>query len=394
MNYFVGIDNSSTSHFVTIIDEFGKFVKSIIIENTFRGFTQLHEILAEWKDVKIGFEIPHGPIVDFLNSKKYDLYNLNPLKVKRFKEALCVSGDKSDKIDAKALAEYLLRNHKQIKSLIFSSDDVETLNIFRISHSRLTREKARYKNKLTFLVRQYFPLLDGLFSRLTPPIMLKMLIKYKNWGNLKQASDDEIKIFLKANHYRATKHIDKIINKIRGYEQIISSPVEYALGFEAIAIANILLSIESELKMIEAQMNSIVDNHSMGIVFTSLPGAGQILSAKLLALFGDNKLRFHRPDEVRSLFGTAPKNYQSGSYHKVLMRKACNKPARAILYQFAFSSMRFAPWAKDYYKKQREKNKTHSVAVRALSNVWLKIIFSMWKNNAQYQPDKIISKAA
>jgi hypothetical protein len=51
---------------------------------------------------------------------------------------------------------------------------------------------------------------------------------------------------------------------------------------------------------------------------------------------------------------------------------------------FAFSSLQFSKWARDYYDKQRKLGKRHSVAIRALSNKWLKIIFSMWKNEQIY----------
>jgi hypothetical protein len=129
----------------------------------------------------------------------------------------------------------------------------------------------------------------------------------------------------------------------------------------------------------------------MGLVFKSLPGAGNVLACKLLALFGDNKDRFNDYNGVQCLFGTAPQNYQSGMYHKVIMRKACNKSARAILYKFAFSSLQFSDWARCYYDNQRAKGKTHSVAVRALSNKWIKIIYKLWKDEILYCEDKKIA---
>lgn len=76
------------------------------------------------------------------------------------------------------------------------------------------------------------------------------------------------------------------------------------------------------------------------------------------------------------------------------MRKACNKSARAILYQFAFTSLRYSTWARKYYDQQKEKGKTHSVAVRALSNKWVKIIFKLWKDEIFYDETKKITPAA
>ena len=89
-----------------------------------------------------------------------------------------------------------------------------------------------------------------------------------------------------------------------------------------------------------------------------------------------------------------PKNYQSGMYHKVIMRKACNESARAVLYKFAFSTLQFSKWAREYYDKQREKGKTHSVVVRALSNKWIKVIYKIWRDEIFYEESKKIFAAA
>jgi transposase len=81
-------------------------------------------------------------------------------------------------------------------------------------------------------------------------------------------------------------------------------------------------------------------------------------------------------------------------YHKVIMRKACNKTARAVLYKFAFSSLQFSKWSREYYDRQKQRGKTHSVAVRALSNKWIKVIFKIWKDEIFYEEDKKLAPAA
>ena len=94
------------------------------------------------------------------------------------------------------------------------------------------------------------------------------------------------------------------------------------------------------------------------------------------------------------MFGTAPKNYQSGMYHKVIMRKAFSISARAVLYKFAFSTLQFSKWSREYYDRQKAKGKTHSVTVRALSNKWIKIIFKIWKDEIIYEELKNFTAAA
>ena len=90
-------------------------------------------------------------------------------------------------------------------------------------------------------------------------------------------------------------------------------------------IARRLLALKESLEDVESEMTQLLAAHSLSKVFLSLPGAGKVTAAKLIALIGDNKQRFGSANNMGCLFGTAPRNYQSGSYHKVSMRRACKK---------------------------------------------------------------------
>ena len=43
------------------------------------------------------------------------------------------------------------------------------------------------------------------------------------------------------------------------------------------------------------------------------------------------------------------------------------------------------PWAEAYYQRKRQEGKTHSMAVRALGNVWVRIIYALWSKHEHYQ---------
>jgi hypothetical protein len=77
--------------------------------------------------------------------------------------------------------------------------------------------------------------------------------------------------------------------------------------------------------------------------------------------------------------------YESGNYSKVHKRYACIKPLRNALHQFAWESTRQEAWALDYYRRKRKEGKSHSMAIRALANVWVRIIYAMWLKHASYE---------
>ena len=91
------------------------------------------------------------------------------------------------------------------------------------------------------------------------------------------------------------------------------------------------------------------------------------------------------PPVSRALAGTAPVPFESGNYAKAHKRFACLKPLRNALHQFAWQSTRQEAWALAYYQRKRAEGKTHSMAVRALANVWVRIIYAMWVSKTCYQ---------
>lgn len=390
LNTFVGIDNSHSSHSVVILDENGKLVKRFSISNDMEGFNQLHDHLTEFKNVRIGFEISHGPLIDYLRNKNYCIYSINPLKIKRFKETHTVSGNKNDDIDALAIGMYLKANYERLSTMIFNSPEIEELKYYCTIHEQLTVEHTRLTNQLADTLKLYFPLCAHLFSSFSVPILSHFIIKYPTWNDLKNTTDEDLKKFLFKLHYPG-KDIKKLLEKIKKHDQTISPDVEKAYSFKARVLACNLLTLKKGLKDIEEKMIEITENHRLGNVFLSLPGSGSKLAPKMLASFGDNKTRFSGYNNAQCFFGTAPKNYQSGKIHKVIMRKACNKQTRHTFYQFAFTSLTFSEWARAYYDDQKKKGKSHSMACRALSNKWVKIIYFLWLREELYSENKRLS---
>ena len=103
------------------------------------------------------------------------------------------------------------------------------------------------------------------------------------------------------------------------------------------------------------------------------------------AEWGEDRRRYADATSLQALAGTAPVPFESGNYAKAHKRFACLKPLRNALHQFAWQSTLQEGWARDYYQRKRAEGKTHSMAVRALANVWVRIIYRMWVSKTCYQ---------
>ena len=73
------------------------------------GMGQFHEMVSEWVDdpsqVVVGVETDRGLWIEALVAAGYRVYAINPRSVARYRERHSVSGAKSDRRDAKLLAD-------------------------------------------------------------------------------------------------------------------------------------------------------------------------------------------------------------------------------------------------------------------------------------------------
>ena len=110
--WFVGIDWASQEHVVSLCDGQGKKIG----ERKFaHGGTGLGEMIAwllkmsggEPGEIHVAIETPHGPIVEALLERGFNMYSINPKQLDRFRDRFTVAGAKDDSLDAYVLADSL-----------------------------------------------------------------------------------------------------------------------------------------------------------------------------------------------------------------------------------------------------------------------------------------------
>jgi hypothetical protein len=67
------------------------------------------------------------------------------------------------------------------------------------------------------------------------------------------------------------------------------------------------------------------------------------------------------------------------------------KTFRNSRYQFAWQSTFQEAWAKSSYQRKRREGKSHSMAVRALANVWVRIIHALWRTRRLYVAETLLT---
>jgi hypothetical protein len=202
------------------------------------------------------------------------------------------------------------------------------------------------------------------------------------------ASTEEIALVLKkAKHPQAEQAAATIVQRLQQPHLMADAITTRTKARLMHVLIKQLLPLLEEIAAYDKEIERLFLMHADSEFFQALPRAGLRLAPRLLAEMGDDRSRYESAGSLQALAGTSPVLFQSGTYQKAHRRLGCIKPWRNALHQFAWQSTLQEAWARQYYQRKRAEGKSHSVAVRALANVWARILYAIWKKKELYQTE-------
>lgn len=384
--YFVGIDWADLHHDVAVLDEKGQELKYFTIPHKREGLEQLKQKLLSLDTDPENFaclvETKNGLLVQFLLEAGFPVYPLNPKVVDYRRKP---SGAKSDPIDARLLANIGRADLSQLKRLKPDTELISELKMLTRDQDGLIQEATRLTNKLIACLKEYYPAALDFFSKPTLPVALEFFKLYPTPDLIREATVPDIAAFLKAHkHPRPNQTAVSIWQKAHEPQLQASAPIVRAKCRLLLALVSQLEVVKEQIAAYDEEITRLFQLHSDSRIFASLPGAAGRLAPRLLAEWGDDRERYENAAVVQALAGTSPVLFQSGKYRFARQRKSCVKPFRRAMHLFAFQSIKQVCWAREYYDAKRSQGKTHHESLRALANIWVRIIFAMWRSRTCY----------
>lgn len=385
---YCGIDWANDHHDALSLDEQGRQLGAIRVRHTPEGLSQLDAYLAriaapDGKDqVACIIETTHGLLITHLLEQGWPVYPVNPRTVDRHRAP---SGAKTDTIDAYLLAKTGRADFQDLRRLTPDSELIEELKTLTRDQDSLVQMQSRLVNQLTACLKAYYPVALDLFGKLQQPSTLAFLRTYPTVQAARAASVEDLTSLLKRSRYPgARKKAEELVQQLHQPCLLASEVITRAKSRLMLALLAQLEPLHAQIEAYDKEIERLFLSHADSAIFLSLPGAGARLAPRLLAEMGDDRSRYASASSLQALAGTSPVLYQSGTYQKAHRRLGCIKPWRNALFQFADRSRRWETWAAEYYQRKRAEGKSHTVAVRALANIWARILFAMWKNREIY----------
>jgi transposase len=384
--WFAGIDWADRHHDIVVIDAGGRKVAQLRVEHSPDGLKKLVSFLraiAPLDQIACILETKHGLLITALLEAGLALYPVNPKTIDRKRAA---SGAKTDLIDAYLLAKHGRAEWTDLRRLDPDSPKIAELKALTRDQDALIQMQTRLVNQLTACLKAYYPAALQLFTKLQQHSALVFLQRYPTPQAAQAASREQVaQVLREAGHPTAEKVAPKIYETLHQPHLSADDVTTRTKARLMQALVAQLLPLLKQIAAYDKEITALFLTHADSQIFVSLPGAGKRLAPRLLAEWGDDRQRYADPSSIQALAGTSPVPFESGNYAKVHQRLACLKPLRNALQQFAWLSTQQESWAKDYYDRKRREGKSHSMAVRALANIWVRIIFAIWHKREAYQ---------
>jgi len=383
-----GIDWARDDHAVCIVDGRGRQLAHTMVEHSAAGLRELVGFLARHGVGEVAIERPDGPVIDTLLSHDLTVVVISPNQVKNLRGRYGSAGNKDDRFDAFVLADTLRTDRPRLRRL--EPDTPATIALRRACRARkdLVNHRVAVANQLRAHLRNVFPGAVGLFADIDSPISLAFLARFTTQDHADWLSPKRLADWLAKAGYSGRTSPEQLHARLVGAPRGITGDDATTQAHITAALLAVLTTLVEQIKTLSTQISHQLDTHADQHIFTSLPKAGRVRAARLLAEIGDCRAKFPTPQSLACLAGAAPSTRQSGKLRTVTFRWSCDKQLRDAVTDFAGDSRHANPWAADLYNRARDRGHDHPHAVRILARAWLYVIWHCWHHGVAYDPTR------
>jgi transposase len=383
-----GIDWAREDHAVAIVDTAGRPVERFTVEHTDAGLTGLICRLTRRGVAEVAIERPDGPVVDTLLNAGLTVVVISPNQLKNLRSRYGSAGNKDDRFDAFVLADTLRTDRARLRPLVPDSQATTTLRHTCRARKDLVTHRVAVANQLRAHLARVLPGVVGLFAEVDSPISLAFLARFDTQDRVDWLSPKRLAAWLASVGYSGRTNPAVLHARLTTAPRGLTGADGSTAAHITHAYLAVLTGLLDQIKALTAQIDEQLTLHTDAHIFTSLPRAGRIRAARLLAEIGDCRARFPTPEALTCLAGVAPSTRQSGKIRAVAFRWGADKQLRDAVCDFAGDSRHANPWANHLYQQARARGHDHPHAVRILARAWLHIIWQCWQTNTAYDPTR------
>ena len=386
----VGVDVGQKSHQVGIAGPDGTILEEFTIPHSQEGFQEFfRRIERRCQEVALPVAVAmegyngHGrPLDRLIQEKGYTLYNVNNLKLARFRE-IFPGPAKTDFLDVRKILElFHLKDHLPLAKDVLQ--EVPRIPPVNEKLKRLTRRRRQLVNQKVRVISRMQADLQAIC-----PELLSITGSADNLWFLRFLSSREDLRKLGRMHKSSLLAIPGIGNK---YATVIqewqkgskfSQEVEY-VGPMIVSDAKRILELLKEIAALDKAIEELSQESELARRIDSIPGFGKTSAAELAGEIGTFD-RFTSEASLALYLGMCPLDRQSGQFHGTKSPRQVNRRAKVAMMTAVARHIERVPESRAYYEKKRAEGKKHNQAVRALGRHLVRVMWSMLSQERDYE---------
>lgn len=406
--WFGGIDWASQTHQACLIDAVGKIIGERAFAHGGAGLAELCTWLetmtgAEPAAIAVAIEVPHGPIVEALLERGFQVYAVNPKQLDRFRDRFTVAGAKDDRRDAHVLADSLRTDRHCFRCL--AAEDAAVIELRE--WSRMTEDLQQERNRLANRVREqlwrYYPQALEISDDLAADWFLELWAAAPTPAKAARIRQSTIERILKAHRIRRVAAAE-VLAILRQPALTVAPGTADAACAHIGTVAERLRLVNRQIREAHRRLDGLCAKLAEDppgqkpeqrdvTILRSLPGVGRIVLATLLAeAFEPVRRRDYHA--LRTLSGVAPVTKRSGKRCIVIMRQACHMRLRTAVYHWARVAIQHDELSRRRYASLRQRGHSHGRALRSVADRLLAVACAMLTRQALFDPEYASNRAA
>ena len=396
---WVGIDLGSQAHQVCVLDAQRKLVIERVVEHSGAALASLaDELLAlacgTAEAIRVTTETPQSAVVETLLERGMEVFTINPKQLDRFRDRHSVAGAKDDRRDAFVLAQSLCTDGHLFKQVKLGSHELVELRALNRIRAELIEETNILCNRIDNELLRFFPEFRSLGSVQSDPWLTELLEIASSPARAQRLRLPQLRILLKKNRIR--KHTAEQVHAVlRGTSVHVAPGVAEAASRHIQMLVPRLRLVREQERQCHRDIERLLETLSEAepdserqrdaAIVQSLPGAGTIVSATLLAEAWQLLAERDYP-RLRSLSGVAPVTKRSGKTTHISMRRACNNRLRDGVYHWTLSCLRRDERSKAHYAQLRARGHNHGRAIRGVADRLLNLLIALLRRGEPFDP--------
>jgi transposase len=402
----VGVDWAESFHDVALGRPGEGVIEQFRVEHGPAGVARLVARCLELEpgpaEVRVVLETRHGLLVEALVDAGFTVLPVNPDLVARRRGP---AKKKDDAEDARICCLLALDTYLELRKLIPHGETGAELRAIARDDERAARDERRIGNRLRADLLAVFPAaIDIAAGDLASAVFLQLLERWPSAEALASASRQEIEDFARsARHGWPGRFADRATEAVATPRLAVRPELARAkAGTIRLAAAQLLL-LRAQRKAWERRMGELLLGAPRygrdktpkdpgpgkafpgGEIYLSMPGLGDRLAARVAGEIGEHPEQFTTPNALQCYAGRAPVTRRSGrSEFTIARRLAYNRHLGEAVHQWAFCSLRYSAWAREFYDTKTAAGHTHHAALRALGNRWLEVLWHCLRLGVTY----------